>query len=161
MEKIINVDDAIKIGKQLKQKGNTIVLAGGCFDILHIGHIELLKNAKRKGGQLFVLLENDKNVKKLKGKGRPINSQKERAIILSSLGYVDYVVLLPDMTSNKDYDKLVYLLNPDIIAVTKDSPQIVHNLRQTEKINAKVLEDTKIIKDKSTTRLAKLIKQNF
>ncbi|PIR80196.1 MAG: glycerol-3-phosphate cytidylyltransferase [Candidatus Levybacteria bacterium CG10_big_fil_rev_8_21_14_0_10_35_13] len=161
MEKIINVDDAIKIGKQLKQKGNTIVLAGGCFDILHIGHIELLKNAKRKGGQLFVLLENDKNVKKLKGKGRPINSQKERAIILSSLGYVDYVVLLPDMTSNKDYDKLVYLLNPDIIAVTKDSPQIVHNLRQTEKINAKVLEVTKIIKDKSTTRLAKLIKQNF
>ena len=159
MIKIVSPKEAVEILKRLKNK--KIVLTGGCFDILHIGHIELLKNAKRKGDYLFVLLENDKNVKKLKGKGRPINSQKERAIILSSFEYVDYVILLPDMASNKDYDKLVYLLNPDIIAVTKDSPQIVHNLRQTEKINAKVLEVTKIIKDKSTTKLAKLIKQNF
>ena len=159
MIKIVSPKEAVEILKRLKNK--KIVLTGGCFDILHIGHIELLKNAKRKGDYLFVLLENDKNVKKLKGKGRPINSQKERAIILSSFEYVDYVILLPDMASNKDYDKLVYLLNPDIIAVTKDSPQIVHNLRQTEKINAKVWEVTKIIKDKSTTKLAKLIKQNF
>jgi len=161
MEKIINTDDAIKISKQFKQKGNAIVLTGGCFDILHIGHIQFLKNAKKSGDLLFVLLESDSNVTKLKGKERPINSQKDRAQILSVIKYVDYVVLLSNMESNTDYDELVYALKPDIIAVTENSPQIVHNLRQAKKINAKVLQVTKKIEDKSTTNLAKLIAQNF
>lgn len=161
MNKILSINEATKVSKQIKQKSRSIVLAGGCFDILHIGHIQFLKNAKKNGDLLFVLLENDSNVKKLKGRGRPINSQKDRAQILSSTKYVDYVVLLPNMSTDKDYDKLVYELNPDVIAVSQNSPQIIHNLRQAKKINAKILEVVPQIKDFSTTNLAKLIKQNF
>ncbi|OGH06307.1 MAG: hypothetical protein A2171_00915 [Candidatus Levybacteria bacterium RBG_13_35_9] len=159
MIKIVSPKKAVEISKSLKNK--SIVLAGGCFDILHIGHIQFLKNAKKRGDILFILLESDSNVKKLKGSGRPINSQEDRAQILSSMEYVDYIVLLPNMTKNTDYDKLVYGLNPDVIAVTQNSPQIIHNLRQAKKINAKVMQVIKIINDKSTTNLTKLIKQNF
>lgn len=161
MNKILNTYQAIRVSHKLHDQNKTVVLAGGCFDILHIGHIQFLKNAKKKGDILFILLESDGNVKKLKGRERPINSQKDRAQILSSIKYVDYVVLLPSIESDTDYDKLVYTLNPDVIAVTQNSPQIIHNLRQAKKIKAKVMQVTKIITDKSTTNLAKLIKQNF
>jgi len=161
VSKILNINQAIRISRKIHDQNKTVVLTGGCFDILHIGHIQFLKNAKKSGDLLFVLLESDSNVTKLKGKERPINSQKDRAQILSVIKYVDYVVLLSNMESNTDYDELVYALKPDIIAVTENSPQIVHNLRQAKKINAKVLQVTKKIEDKSTTNLAKLIAQNF
>ena len=75
MKKIINFRQATKIFQILKKKNKKTIICGGCFDILHIGHIEFLEIAKKQGGFLFVLLENDKNVKKIKGKERPINSQ--------------------------------------------------------------------------------------
>ena len=161
MSKILNINQAIRISRKIHDQNKTVVLTGGCFDILHIGHIQFLKNAKKNGDYLFVLLESDETVRKLKGSKRPINNQKDRAQILSAVKYMDYVVLLPQMNFNKDYDDLVYKLSPNIIAVTQNSPQIVHNLRQAKKINAKVLQVTKKIEDKSTTNLAKLIAQNF
>lgn len=161
MNKIINVRKAQKISKKLKEKNKIIVVSGGCFDILHIGHIKFLEKAKKQGDFLFILLENDKNVKKLKGSNRPINNQKERAQVLAAISYIDYVVLLNEMKTNNDYDDLIYKINPDIITTTKNDAQGIHNERQAKKINAKVSYVIDRIENKSTSKLAKIISKNF
>ena len=161
MSKVITLKKAIKISKNLHSKKKTLVLTGGCFDILHIGHIKFLKNAKKQGNLLFVLLESDESVKKLKGKERPINAQPDRAEILSSVSFVDYVILLDGIKENAWYDKLILDLKPDIIAVTKGNLQVKHNKRQAKLVNAKVVEVIARLENKSSTNLAKLIAQNF
>lgn len=160
MNRIINTKKAIKISKKIKQEGKKLVLAGGCFDILHFGHVKFLTAAKKRGDVLFILLENDKNVERFKGKGRPINSQEERAMVLSSLRPVDYVIILREMEKNSDYDKLVINLKPDIIATTKKSKQIIHNRRQAKLVDAKLALVINRISDRSTTRLANIISRD-
>ena len=161
MSKIINVKEAEILSKKLQKTGKKIVIAGGCFDILHLGHIKFLEKAKESGDFLFVLLENDESVKKLKGKDRPINNQKDRAEILTAISFVDYVILLNEMKSNNDYDNLIFKLKPNIIATTKNDPQIIHNIRQAKIINARVILVINRIKNKSTSHLAKIIFKNF
>jgi rfaE bifunctional protein nucleotidyltransferase chain/domain len=161
MNKIIPIQEVLKLSQKIKKENKTIVLCGGCFDILHIGHIQFLENAKRQGDYLFILLESDQSVKKIKGKNRPINLQSDRAEILSSINFVDYIILLNEIKTNKDYDKLVFDLKPDIIAITKNNEKEIHVQRQAKKINAKVVDVITRIKDKSTTRLAGLIAKNF
>ncbi len=160
MNRILDTKKAIKISRKLRGDGKKIILAGGCFDILHIGHIKFLEAAKRSGDVLFILLENDKSVRKLKGENRPINTQEERAVVLSSLKPVDYVVILPDMKTNSDYDKLIINLKPDVIATTKKSKQVIHNLRQAKLVEAKLALVVNRISNRSTTRLAQLIAKN-
>lgn len=157
MSKILKVDAAIKIAKKLREQNKSIVLSGGCFDILHVAHVKFLENAKKQGNILFVLLESDDNVRKLKGKNRPINSLKNRAIVLSSLSSVDYVVQLPNLKNDTDYDRVVSQIRPSIIAITAKDPNIVHKIRQAKQINGKVVRVLQRISDQSTTRLAKLI----
>lgn len=159
MSNIISVEKAVKISKKLKKENRQIVLAGGVFDILHPGHIKFLEAAKKKGNVLFVLLESDENVKKYKGGDRPINSQSDRALILSSLKPVDYVVILNEMKSDKDYDDLIVRLKPNVIATTKKSPQEIHSRRQVKLIGAKLALVINRLSDKSTTRLANIIKK--
>jgi rfaE bifunctional protein nucleotidyltransferase chain/domain len=161
VNKIINVKKSESLSKKLRAEGKSIVITGGCFDILHVGHIKFLENAKKHGDYQFILLESDETVKRLKGNGRPINTQKDRAIILSALSCVDFVVLLSEIKSNSDYDKLIEQINPNFIATTKNDPQVIHNIRQAKKINAKVVYVTDRIKNKSTTNLAKIIQKQF
>lgn len=157
MKNILTLKQAISISKKLKKRQKTIVLTGGCFDVIHIGHIKFLQKSKKYADFLFVLLENDQSVRKLKGENRPINNQKNRAIVLSCLKPVDYVVLLPDILSNSDYDRLVEKINPQYLCATKNDPNIVHKKRQAEQINAKVIFATEKISDQSTTKIAKII----
>ena len=161
MNKIINTEEAINIAKKLREQNKSIVLAGGCFDILHVGHIAFLEKAKKYGDSLFVLLESDKSVKDKKGPGRPINSQKERAIILSALRFVDYIVMLPYIAENEKYDKIVGTIKPLYLATTDKDPYVYHKKRQAKQIGAKVVFVGKIISDKSTTRLAKIINELY
>lgn len=150
---IINIDRTIEISNKLKKQKKSIVVAGGCFDILHVGHVRFLQNAKKQGDVLFVLLESDENVRKLKGENRPINSQIDRAEILSNLKSVDYVVLLNNMKSDNDYDKLIACLKPDILATTKNDPGQIHKERQAKLTGADVKEVVKRFENKSTTIL--------
>ncbi len=161
MSKIISIKKAIKICKTAHSNNKTIVIAGGCFDILHLGHIKFLKQAKKQGNILIILLESDESVQKLKGKGRPINQQLDRAEILAAVEFVDHVVPLEGVLQNADWDKLIFNLNPNIIAVTKKDPQIIHNKRQAGKINAKIIEVIARINNQSSTKLAQLISENF
>ncbi len=158
MNKILTIEEAIKIAKKIKRQRKSIVLAGGCFDILHKGHIEFLRMAKKQGDKLFVILESDEKIKQLKGKDRPLNSQTERAKILSSLESVDYLIPLPLFTKNNDYDNLVNLLKPDIIATTKNDSYRKHKERQANILGIRVVDVIERIPNKSSSRLYKMIK---
>jgi len=133
-----------------------IVLTGGCFDILHIGHVRFLSEAKGMGDYLVVLLESDKNVKKLKGKNRPVFIQEERAEMLSALGSVDLIVLLPMMENDSDYLNLVTKVKPDIIAVTEDDPHIEIKRGQAKEVGGE-LKIISLTKTFSTSKLAKIL----
>lgn len=161
MDKIIDLKAATDISSKLRSENKIIVVTGGVFDLLHIGHIKLLEESKKQGDILFVLLESDETVRKLKGEGRPINPQSDRAEILAALTFVDYVVKLSEMKTNQDYDDLIFKLKPNIITTTKNDPQGIHNERQAKEINAKVVYVINRIKNKSTTLLAQIIAKNF
>lgn len=157
MGKIVNKDHAIQLAKELNKSGKRIVLVGGCFDILHIGHITFLEKAKEQAEILMVLLESDETIKKTKGSSRPINTQQDRAKILASLAVVDYVIKLPGITDNSLYDNLVMQIKPAIIATTAGDLNRGHKERQAEKIGAKVVDVTMSIQNKSTTKLIALL----
>lgn len=125
-------------------KSKKIVLVGGCFDILHFGHISFLKKAKSLGDYLMVALESDKNIKRLKGKNRPFNNQKQRKEFLESLRFVDEVIILKDYMTNNDYMDLVKKIKPSIIAITKGDPIKKLKEKQAEGVGAKVIKIKKI-----------------
>ena len=156
MDKIINIEEASKISAKQKSLNRKIVLVGGCFDILHKGHLMFLEEAAKIGDLLFVLLESDENVKTRKGESRPINSRIERASALANLPYVDYVISLFGVTKDEDYDKLIVQISPDIVALTKGDAQIEKREQQCQLIGAKLIEVSKL-DTPSTTDLVKLI----
>ncbi|SNR60774.1 bifunctional D-glycero-beta-D-manno-heptose-7-phosphate kinase/D-glycero-beta-D-manno-heptose 1-phosphate adenylyltransferase HldE [Desulfurobacterium atlanticum] len=96
--KLRHLQDLIVEIAMLREKGKKIVFTNGCFDILHRGHIEYLKKAKELGDVLIVGLNSDDSVKRIKGKDRPINRQEDRAELLASLEFVDYVVIFDEDT---------------------------------------------------------------
>ncbi|OGH11699.1 MAG: hypothetical protein A3B38_03350 [Candidatus Levybacteria bacterium RIFCSPLOWO2_01_FULL_36_13] len=161
MDKILNASKGVKAAQRLKLKKKKVVIVGGIFDILHIGHIRFLQKAKRCGDYLFVLLESDKRARIDKGSSRPINNQKERAEILASINFVDYVITLENTLTNEEYDRLIYKLKPDLIALTKESSTKQHAKRQALRLGAKVLEVIPRIKNKSTTKVADIISKSF
>lgn len=158
MKKVVNLSQIDKIIREVKARVKTIVLVGGCFDILHLGHIKFLEAAKKQGDILIVALESDENVKKLKGKGRPVNSQKERASLLASLEVVDYVFPLPEMKTHRDYFNLVKYLKPDMVAVTAGDPYLSLKKQQVKIIGGKIKVVIKRIKKFSTTKFLRNVK---
>jgi rfaE bifunctional protein nucleotidyltransferase chain/domain len=128
------------------------VLVGGCFDILHYGHIHFLKKAKSLGDCLVVALESDKNIKKMKGEKRPIHDQNQRREMLKSLEFVDEVIILPDEMRDEDYLDLVTRVRPLIIATTEGDPILSKKQKQARIVGAKVVEIPKI-KTKSTSQI--------
>lgn len=158
-QKIISANEIDTLLPQIHANTPTIVLVGGCFDILHIGHIIFLEEAKKQGNKLIVLLESDASIRRTKGPNRPINTQHDRAKLLASLEIVDTVVLLDDAMENRDYDRLVFMIKPAIIATTTGDAFRFHKERQAEKIGAVVKDVTPPIQDKSTTQLFKVLNE--
>lgn len=158
MNKILTIKEAIKLAQKIHQQKKTLVLAGGCFDILHIGHVEYLEKAQRQGDVLFVMLESDETVRCIKGENRPIHKQQERAYMLSSLSVVDYVILLPRrLETDQKYDTLVSQIAPNVIAITKGDPYTRKKQKQARLVGGKLIEVTKTISNKSTTSLAQIL----
>ncbi len=92
--------------KVLREGGKKVVFTNGCFDILHAGHVRYLTEAREKGDLLFVGLNSDESVRKLKGEGRPINNQTDRAEVLLGLRAVDYVVIFEEDTAEKIIEEI-------------------------------------------------------
>ncbi len=100
-----------KILAGLQSKGRRVVFTNGCFDILHPGHVSYLEKASRMGDVLVVGLNSDLSVKAIKGKGRPINKERDRAYVLSALSFVDYVTIFGEDTPLL----LIKKLKPDVL----------------------------------------------
>ena len=100
-EKFVPIKSLAELSKKLHQNKSKIVSTNGCFDILHLGHIQYLKEAKALGDKLIVGINADISVKKIKPKGRPVNSENVRVQILAALEAVDYVTVFSEDTPEK------------------------------------------------------------
>lgn len=161
MRHILTIDEAINITEDLHKQKKQIVLAGGCFDIVHLGHIRFLENAKSHGDILIVYIESNETIRKQKGNGRPIYTQQERAEVVAALRVIDYVILLPPLLTNDQYDDLARKLKPAIIAATTSDPYSRHKKRQAEEIGAKLIFVTQYIDNKSTSVIAQLLQKEL
>ena len=110
-EKIKERKELLRIIKNLKAKGKRIVFTNGCFDLLHLGHVRYLEEAKALGDILVVGVNSDSSVRKLKGPKRPILPERERTEILSGLGCVDYITIF----NEADPLKLIASLKPNLL----------------------------------------------
>jgi D-glycero-beta-D-manno-heptose 1-phosphate adenylyltransferase len=99
-----------------RKRGDSVTLANGCFDLLHVGHVRYLRAAKELGGRLIVAVNSDESVRTSKGEGRPLMPAAERAEILASLADVDAVVIFPE----PDVRALVREIRPDVQAKGTD-----------------------------------------
>ncbi len=113
---ILKLEELKKIVSLAKSTGKTIVFTNGCFDIVHGGHIEFLQKAKAMGDLLVVGLNSDESVRELKGEGRPIKSELERANIISALKYVDYITIFDDDSP----EEVIREVRPDILVKGDD-----------------------------------------
>lgn len=111
-----------QISYELKSQGKKIVFTNGCFDIIHPGHISYLNESKKQGDILIVGLNSDESVKRLKGEGRPINTQNDRAEVLSALKSVDFVCLFEEDTPIN----LIENITPNIL--TKGGDYKIENI---------------------------------
>lgn len=139
------------------QPDKTIVFTNGCFDILHTGHVRYLSKAKKLGDLLVVGLNSDASVRELKGEGRPLNSQDDRAEVMAALEAVDYVIIFDE----KRVDSLLREVHPDVYA--KGGDYTVDNLDQGEvavlrEIGAKI-HILPLVPGKSTTKLVEAIQR--
>ena len=112
----MTIDEAARLAERLRAEGKRIVLANGCFDVLHVGHLRYLREARKLGDVLFVGLNDDASVARLKGPGRPVMPLAERAEILEALRDVNHVVVFADDTA----DALVARLRPAVHAKGTD-----------------------------------------
>lgn len=159
--KIINISQAFDISQRIHLDNKVIVLIGGCFDILHIGHVQFMEEAKKLGDILMLLLESDEAIRQLKGINRPINNQSDRSMILSSLVFTDYIIPLSHLLNDKEYDQLIFELKPDIIATTANDPGRIHKKRQAESLGIKLVDVIKRIDNQSTSKIAQLLNNEF
>jgi D-beta-D-heptose 7-phosphate kinase/D-beta-D-heptose 1-phosphate adenosyltransferase len=104
-------EEAKAIVRQLKQQGKKIVFTNGCFDILHIGHVRYIEQAKNLGDVLIIGVNSDDSISRLKGPTRPINTQDDRAAILAALEAVDFVIVFDEDTPYE----LIKVVHPDIL----------------------------------------------
>jgi|SRR5579872_2591474 len=116
MAQILDRPSLAEQARRWREAGETILLANGCFDLLHVGHIRYLRGAKALGGKLIVAVNSDSSVRGLKGEGRPRVPARERAEILAALRDVDAVIIFDE----PDVRGLVRLLRPDVHAKGSD-----------------------------------------
>lgn len=113
---ILDRDALIDAVRRERESGARIILANGCFDLLHAGHVRYLAGAKELGGQLIVGINSDQETRVLKGDGRPFQRESERAEIVASLRCVDYVTIFEEPT----VEDLIRAIRPDIHAKGTD-----------------------------------------
>lgn len=147
---IVNFQDLS--GFLLPLKKRSIVLVGGCFDLLHFGHIQFLSNARQHGDHLMIALEPDFHIKNRK-KREAVHTQYERALILSALRFVSSVVMLPDFQRHEQYHDLVNKVRPSVVAVTSDDPLMERKRSQVESIGGSL--------EVVTTRISRFSSSNI
>lgn len=113
---ILDRSQLVELTDNARSDGQKIILANGCFDVLHVGHVRYLAGAKALGGFLVVGINSDEQVRKLKGNGRPVQPQADRAEIVASIAYVDAVTIFEEPT----VEELIRAIKPDVHAKGTD-----------------------------------------
>ncbi len=148
---IKSFEEIEKIVKDLKSRGKKIIFTNGCFDILHIGHIKYLEEAKSYGDVLILGLNSDNSVRRLKGENRPINREYERAYLLGALEVVDFVVIFEEDTPYN----LIEIIKPDILVKGGD-------YKDKKIVGSDIAKEVRLVdfvEGKSTTNIIKKIQQ--
>lgn len=149
MGRLVSSKEIIDIVRKAQAEGKTFAATNGCFDILHVGHVRYLQKTKSLADYSIVMLNSDKSVKMLKGEGRPINNEQDRAELLSALSCVDYVVLFEE----KSPADLLEAIKPDIY--TKGADYTLETLPEREIVvrNNIRVEFIDFVQGKSTTNV--------
>lgn len=124
--KILSLEDLAERAKALRAAGKKVVATNGCFDLLHVGHVRYLKAARARGDILAVGLNGDASVRQLKGPGRPLNSEKDRAEVLAALESVDLIAIFPEDRATRFIQSVapdVYVKGGDYQAETLNSEE--------------------------------------
>jgi len=100
-EKIVDLEELSDRSEKLRAAGKKLVATNGCFDLLHVGHVRYLQAARALGDFLAVGLNGDQSVRELKGRGRPVVTENDRAEVLAALGCVDFVTIFPEMRATR------------------------------------------------------------
>lgn len=136
-DKIVRLEELEQRANKLRAAGKKIVATNGCFDLLHVGHVRYLNAARALGDALIVGINGDESVRELKGAGRPVNSENDRAEIVAALECVDLVTIFPEMRATR----FLELAAPDVYVKGGDYKQDTLNADEREvlqKIGAKI-----------------------
>lgn len=155
--KILDLAQASTQVAQWQQSGLKVVFTNGCFDILHLGHVDYLEKARQLGDRLVLGLNTDASVSRLKGPLRPVVSQYARARLMAALGFVDTVILFDEPTPLQ----LIEALKPDILV--KGDDYTLQNIVGADFVIAKggVVKTIPLVEGYSTTRLIDKIKNAY
>lgn len=150
---IISANQIAELASNLRAYGKTIVATNGCFDILHIGHLRYLEKSKSFADVLVVGINSDASVRHLKGEGRPINSEQDRAELLLGLKPVDYVVIFDE----RDASSFLRELKPDVYTKGGDyKPEALPEYSTVQEIKAKI-EIVDLVEGKSSSKIIEQI----
>jgi rfaE bifunctional protein nucleotidyltransferase chain/domain len=153
--KIVSSDELRRERARLRAEGRQLVFTNGCFDILHVGHVRYLQSARRLGDALVVAINSDRSVRELKGAGRPIMNEEERAEMLAALSAVDYVTIFDELSPRA----LISEILPDVLVKGGDyNLDEIHGREETEAAGGRVLS-LPFVKGASTSSIIERVRQ--
>jgi len=153
--KVVSIDELRRERERLRAEGKRLVFTNGCFDILHVGHVRYLAQARALGDALVVAINSDRSVRELKGAGRPVMSEDERAELLAALASVDYVTVFDDASPRG----LIAEVLPDVLVKGGDyQPDEIHGREEVERAGGRVLS-LPFIEGASTSSIIERIKK--
>jgi len=124
--KIIDIDQLAERARELRGARKRLVATNGCFDLLHVGHVRYLQAARALGDALAIGLNSDQSVRELKGAGRPVNNESDRAEMLAALKCVDFVTIFPEMRATRFIEAArpaIYAKGGDYTSETLDAEE--------------------------------------
>ncbi len=155
-DKIINGDELRRVRAGLREEGRRLVFTNGCFDILHVGHVRYLQRARALGDALLVAINSDRSVRALKGEGRPVMSEAERAEMLAALACVDFVTVFEEDSPRR----LIAELLPDVLVKGGDyALDEIHGREEVEAAGGRVLA-LPFVEGASTTNIIERIRKD-
>ncbi len=151
---ILDREELLRARATLRADGRTLVFTNGCFDILHVGHVRYLAAARALGDALLVAINSDRSVRALKGAGRPLMNEGERAELLAALAAVDFVTVFDDESPRR----LISELLPDVLVKGGDyALEEIHGREEVEASGGRVLA-LPFIEGASTTGIIEKVK---
>ena len=155
IEKILSPEQMLAERERLRAAGARLVFTNGVFDLLHVGHVRYLAQARALGDALVVGINSDRSVRELKGPNRPVFNEAERAEILAALRHVDYVTIFDDISPRR----LIAQLLPDVLAKGGDyGLDQIHGREEVEAAGGKVIS-LPFVSGASTTSLIERLKK--